>query len=108
MHKMTKETSIHPDVKREVAERDSIDGYCCCIFCGSPNAAPNAHIIRRSQGGKGVKENIVSACSRCHYKFDESSKRDEMFDFAVKYIKQFYPDWTVESVTYSRWRDFGK
>lgn len=108
MHKMTKATLILPEVKREVAERDSIDGHCCCIFCGSPEAAPVGHIVRRSQGGEGVPANIISVCGKCHYRFDESSHRDEMFDFAVKYIKQFYPDWTVDGVTYSRWRDFVK
>lgn len=26
--------------------------------------------------------------------------------FIVEYIKGFYPDWTPESVTYHKWRDF--
>ena len=47
MHKQTKAVDIPPAVKRAVWERDGR----CCVLCGSPFAAPNAHVIPRSQGG---------------------------------------------------------
>ena len=32
----TKALSISREVKKAVAERDSCDGYPCCIWCGKP------------------------------------------------------------------------
>lgn len=113
MHGETKRTAIPPAVKAAVAERDSIDGWCCCIVCGSPNAAPNAHIVRRSHGGMGVEQNIVSLCPRCHRAFDEGEgiktllplgfrNREDIAEYIIEYIKQFYPGWTEAGVTYRR------
>lgn len=56
MHKMTKATSIPKSVKEAVYERD--DGRC--ILCGRNNGDPVAHVIRRSQGGRGIEQNIVT------------------------------------------------
>lgn len=115
MHEMTKHTAIPAKVKAAVALRDTRDGYCCCVVCGSHNAHPNAHIVRRSQGGMGVEQNIVSLCPECHYAFDEGiglnrlkplgffTKLD-IEDHIVSYIKGIYPDWTREGVTYSKWK----
>lgn len=103
MHRQTKFTAIPAMVKAAVALRDSIDGHCCCILCGSPEAQANAHIVRRSQGGMGVEENIVALCPRCHYKLDEGKDRDALMDRVITHIKTFYPDWTPESVTYKKW-----
>lgn len=83
--------------------RDSIDGHCCCILCGSPEAKPNAHIVRRSQGGMGVERNIVSLCPQCHYRLDEGQESAALMERVIAYIKGFYPDWTPESVTYRKW-----
>ena len=58
MHKMTKATSIPKSVKEAVYERDG--GRC--ILCGRNNGEPVAHVIRRSQGGKGIEQNIVTLC----------------------------------------------
>ena len=103
MHKQTKYTAIPKEVKEIVAVRDSIDGHCCCILCGSPDAKPNAHIVRRSQGGMGVERNIVALCPRCHYRLDEGRESAVLMDRVIAYIKGFYPDWTPESVTYRKW-----
>ena len=102
MHKMTKATAIPVSVKKAVAERDCMHGPATCIFCGQPGA-PNAHIVRRSQGGMGVEQNIISACAKCHYALDEGKHREEMMAEAIAYIKTFYPDWTPESVTFRKW-----
>ena len=114
MHRMTKATQIPPEVKRIVAERDSENGPATCIICGAPGA-PNAHIIRRSQGGMGVEQNIVCLCPSCHYAFDEGlymsrlrplgfRSREDIAVYIIAYIKGHYPDWTPESVTYSKWK----
>lgn len=114
MHRMTKQTAIPQAVKRAVAERDSIDGCCCCVLCGSPNAQPNAHIVRRSQGGMGTERNIVSICPPCHRAFDEGENigrlkaigftcQRDIEDYILNYIKSHYSDWTPESVTYTKW-----
>lgn len=103
MHRMTKFTAIPTKVKAAVAARDCANGPATCILCGAPGA-PNAHIIRRSQGGMGVEQNIVSLCSRCHYRLDEGRDRETLMAEVIDYIKGFYPDWTPESVTYRKWR----
>lgn len=103
MHRMTKATAIPASVKEKVAKRDTIDGYCCCVLCGSPEALPNAHIVRRSQGGMGIEQNIVALCPKCHYALDEGKNRDKLLEKVIEHIKQFYPDWTPESVTYKKW-----
>jgi hypothetical protein len=47
-------------VKEAVAERDSFDGFPCCLLCGTPAPVNNrfafacAHFISRSHGGLGV------------------------------------------------------
>lgn len=115
MHAMTKHTAIPARVKAAVALRDCADGRCCCVVCGSPYAAPNAHIVRRSQGGMGVEQNIVALCAPCHRAFDEGEwldrlhplgfySRQDIEDHIIAYIKGYYPGWTREEVTYSKWK----
>ena len=52
MRAETKATSIPPEVKKAVYIRDN--GFC--VLCGSPYGDPVAHVVRRSQGGKGDRE----------------------------------------------------
>ena len=60
--KRTKCLEIPMKVKRIVAERDSVDGHPCCIWCGKPApttnplAYSNAHYIPRSRGDLALKE----------------------------------------------------
>ena len=96
MHKQTKATSITPAVKREVMERDG----GLCIVCGEPVS----HVIRRSQGGLGVVQNIVTHCWRCHQMYDLRTS-DAVRQATMDYIKKCYPDWTEGSVKYSKWGD---
>lgn len=101
MHKQTKATNITPAVKREVMERDG----GMCIVCGAPGD-PVSHVIRRTQGGLGIARNIVTHCWRCHFKFDNYDQHTRIETF--NYIKKCYPDWTEESVKYSKWGDVWK
>ena len=115
MHHMTKMTAIPAKVKAIVAQRDCAHGPATCIICGAPGG-PHCHIVRRSQGGMGVEQNIVTLCGPCHYALDEGLFLDRLRplgldtqkkvrEYVIDYIKGFYPDWAPESVTYHKWED---
>lgn len=97
--KRAKAVDITKDVKEIVWQRDGER----CIFCGTHEAMPNAHIVPRSKGGLGVANNIVTLCMKCHFEMDQTEKRGEMLERAKEYIRQFDPEWTEESVTYSKY-----
>lgn len=97
MHKQTKYTDIPKKVKEAVYLRDN----GLCIFCGRPGD-PVSHVVRRSQGGLGIEENIVTACNSCHRKFDEGRDRNKMYLTAVAYLKGFYPDWSKQNMIYRK------
>ncbi len=99
---MSKHTAIPKWVSGAVWKRDNE----CCIVCGSPHGMPNSHVVRRSQGGRGIPENIVTHCSECHRLYDgydEATRRATM-----DYILAKYPHWTREAVTYHRYETEGK
>lgn len=107
MRKETKATAIPWKEKETVFDRDGHK----CVLCGSNRGVPNAHVIRRSQGGRGIEQNIVTLCPECHRAFDEGANlerlgkgttRESIYCYLVSYLKQFYPDWTKESVTYRK------
>lgn len=112
MHAETKHTAIPASVKAAVKARDG----GTCIICGAPGM-PCCHAVRRSQGGMGVEENIVTLCGRCHYAFDEGlflkqlrplglHDRQDIKNFIHAYLAGHYPGWTPEGVTYHKWEDF--
>ena len=72
MHRQTKMTDIPARVKAAVAARDCTQGPATCILCGAPGG-PHCHVVRRSQGGMGVVENIVTLCGPCHYVYGPSA-----------------------------------
>lgn len=98
MHTETKKTAIPIEVKEEVFERD---GHCC-ILCGRPGL-PNAHYIRRSQGGLGIKQNIVTLCPKCHHDYDNGSKRIEYGRDIKDYLDMWYPDFPDSKRVYSKY-----
>ena len=106
----TKARSIPKAVKLRVADRDSIDGWPCCINCGRP--APNgviewsnAHYISRAQGGLGTtEENILTLCPDCHHDFDQTTKREEMRAFFREYLMERYPGWDESKLIYQKGR----
>ena len=102
----TKATDIPPKVKKRVEERDSIDGHPCCIFCGSPNAKGEGHVIGRAQGGLGCERNIICICRKCHALMDNSTYRDYYVNKAKEYLKSIYPDWNEEKLIYNKWKGF--
>ena len=84
--KRSKACDISQKTKRIVWERD----HERCIFCGSHQAMPNAHVLPRSKGGLGVPENIVTACWQCHEAMDHSSQRERMLKQANHYLDEIY------------------
>ncbi len=93
----SQETDISKKVKDVVWDRDEH----MCIFCGSPYAHPEAHVIPRSKGGLGIEQNIITVCRRCHNLLDQSSKREKMQKQAQKYLERIYGEIRKEDVTYS-------
>ena len=106
--KRTQALEIPIEVKKTVAERDSIDGWACCIYCGKPApttnplAFSNAHYISRGQGGLGIEENILTLDWECHMKYDQSSEREEMKAFFREYLQSKYPEWSEEKLIYKK------
>ena len=105
MKKRTKELSIPKSVKEAVARRDSFDGWPCCLLCGTPApidnplAFSNAHYVRRSQGGLGVEENILTLCWTCHQRFDNyGENREELRSYLIRN----YKDWDEEKLKYRK------
>ena len=86
---------ISNKVKQTVWERD----YHRCIYCGSPYAMPNAHFIRRSHGGLGIEENVVTLCHKCHHDFD-TYKNPLIKDFIENYLRKKYSNWNKEKLIY--------
>lgn len=106
MHKRTKACDIPQKVKEIVWERDNHQ----CVVCGSTNAFPNAHILSRAKGGKGVETNIVTLCgyagNDCHRRYDNGTKEEhEMIDNIIaRYMKGIYGEsWCKED---QRWNKY--
>ena len=95
----SKATDISQKVKEEVYERDK----GCCIICGSPGQ-PNSHYIRRSAGGLGIPENVVTMCFNCHNAYDNGYKREEIADKTRKYLMSIYDNWNEEDLIFNKWR----
>lgn len=106
----TKALEIPIEVKKKVAERDSIDGHPCCIWCGKPApttnplAFSNAHFVSRARGGLGIEENILTLDWECHLKYDQTGSQPEMRAFFKEYLKTKYSDWEEEKLVYKKER----
>ena len=96
--KRAKACDITKKVKDIVWERDNHQ----CIICGSCYAMPNSHYIRRSQGGLGIEENIVTMCNRCHMAYDQGDERQAIATYTERYLRSKYPDWNKEKLIYKK------
>ena len=96
--KRSRACDISKSVKDAVWERDG--GRC--IICGSYNASPNSHYIKRSQGGLGIEENITTMCIRCHDDFD-GKKRALLIPLVEAYLSEKYDGWDKNTLVYKKW-----
>lgn len=101
-HKLTKETEISKNVKMIVWERDNHR----CIFCQRyvDWIYANSHYIKRSHNGKGIPENIMTNCEKCHSLFEESIYREEMKELAKNYLMSKYDYWNEEMLVYKKYQ----
>ena len=106
MRKDTKARDFDREAKEAISERDSIDGWPCCVWCGlaapAPLAWPNAHYLSRAQLGKGIPENGLTLCPECHMRYDQSTERQEMRKFFREYLESKYPDWNEDELIYRK------
>ena len=106
MRKDTKARDFTRKDKEQIAERDSIQGWPCCVCCGLAAPAPlawsNAHFIARSQQGKGVPENGLTLCTECHRRYDQTTDRKKMREYFREYLKSKYENWNEEALIYRK------
>lgn len=106
MRKDTKARDFDRKAKEAIAQRDSIQGWPCCVFCGAAAPAPlvwsNAHFIARSQGGLGIPENGLTLCPACHRRYDQTTAREEMRGFFREYLRGQYEGWNEERLVYRK------
>ena len=102
MNTRTKKTAIPRRVKERVYTRDNGK----CVLCGrwaEPSWAC-AHFIRRSQGGLGIEENILTLCPACHRDFDEGPDRKALTGILETYLSSIYDNWSKEDLRYRKWQ----
>lgn len=97
MHKRTKATAIDPKTRWIVEERDG----GCCIFCGRLGRG-EGHFIKRSQGGLGIEQNLITVCRECHHQMDDGFSRDLYLMKAESYLRSHYPNWNKEDLVYKK------
>ena len=100
--KRTKATEISIKTKKIVWERDNHK----CIYCGKyvPVNYANAHFIKRSAGGLGIEENIVTLCPECHYEEDLGQNTKVYESYIENYLKDIYGDnWNKENLIYKKY-----
>ena len=100
MNRRTKALAITPRVKAAVFERDG----GVCIFCNRPGL-PEARYIPRSQGGLGIKENIITVCRECHDLLDNSTQRRGMLRYVRRYLNAIYPDFPDKKRRYDKYAE---
>jgi 5-methylcytosine-specific restriction endonuclease McrA len=99
MCKRSKATSIPKKVREEVYARDK-----GCIICGSNYMLNCCHLVSRSHGGKGIKENLFTACALCHHEADNGKNSLEIKEKARQYLEKLYPNFTDEMRKYNKRR----
>ena len=98
--KRAKATSIPQEVREKVLQRDNYR----CVVCGKAGI-PNAHYIRRSQGGLGIEQNVVTLCQVCHSAYDDGFCRQSYGKIIHDYLEaKYYPNWNEKDLIYDKWK----
>ena len=109
MRKDTKARDFDRKTKLAIMNRDSIDGWPCCVNCGAAaptNESPvwsNAHYISRAQGGLGIEQNGLTLCPACHGRYDQSTDRERLREWFREYLQSHYPDWDESKLIYKKY-----
>jgi 5-methylcytosine-specific restriction endonuclease McrA len=98
LSKQSKACNIPVHVKQSVWARDNKR----CVICGSSYAFPNSHYIKRSHGGLGIEENIVTMCLECHHQYDHGRKGIHMKAIVRDYLMSKYPHWEEYNLRYKK------
>lgn len=102
MSKRSKACEISQKVKEIVWNRDEQK----CIYCGRyvPKTCANAHYIKRSQGGLGIEQNIVTLCPECHYQEDHGLNTKLYEKHIENYLKGIYgANWDKFKLIYKKY-----
>lgn len=97
----TKACDIPQRVKEVVWNRDNKQ----CIFCHKlvPKSCANAYLIKRSQGGLGIEQNIFTACPKCHFEEDLGKNTKKYEEAAEKYLRAIYgANWDKKCLIYKK------
>lgn len=99
--KLAKATAISKEVRQRVWERDRM----ACIYCHRrvPVECANSHFIKRSQLGLGIEQNIVTACPKCHYKYDFGRNSRLMINYTWEYLLSKYEGLKRENLIYHKY-----
>lgn len=97
--KRSKACDITQKVKQIVYERDG----GLCVICHNPGM-PNAHYIRRSQGGLGIEQNVVTLCMKCHNDYDNGNYRAKYGEIIREYLSSIYEGWNEGDLIYNKWK----
>jgi 5-methylcytosine-specific restriction endonuclease McrA len=101
-HRRTKATDITKQVRMAVSLRDK--GQCIICKRFVPTACSNAHYIKRSQGGLGIEENVVTLCPECHFEEDHGQNTKVYEEYIENYLKGIYgAEWNKEKLIYRKW-----
>ena len=87
-----------PNATRRMVYRR--DGYQCAM-CSSVNGLQIHHIIKRSQGGSDMPDNLIALCWKCHavahgMKFDDYPDYINE-DWMEQHIVEYISDWVAEN-----------
>ena len=108
MNDRTTALAIPREVKEQVAKRDEVNGWPCCVWCGKPApleaklAYSCAHYISRAQGGKGITENTLTLCEVCHPRYDATIHRTAMRAYFKAYLLRRHPGWDEKNLIYQK------
>ena len=104
-------TAIKTTTARKVAERDR----WTCIFCEQNYKMEKAdefgkaikdimHFIPRSQGGKGIEENLAVGCRYHHQMLDngKDGNREEMLKIFEEHLRFWYKGWDREGLVFKK------